>query len=268
MGRKQQTRRVCPVCQRLYFADPQRLLWGRQTTCSRKCSYRLRAQKKTRLVSFSCAVCGKDFRRPPSQVKDKYGAKFCSRACHYAGRSLGLSKRVVRKPYCITAEGRAAWKEGGKKTAITRRQRNNYIHSEVTKAKLSEAAARQLARSQGIFTSSKIEAVVARELTASGVNFVRQRIFRDTQGRFAAVADFWLLDLGMVLEVNGTFWHADPRVYSGILLPIQQRAMAKYQRKKQLFLELGIRLGEVWEIDLKKCPGQAVLDAYTKGSSC
>jgi hypothetical protein len=35
-------------------------------------------------------------------------AVFCSRACHYAGRSSGATQRIVTKPYTYTPEGKAA----------------------------------------------------------------------------------------------------------------------------------------------------------------
>jgi hypothetical protein len=41
---KQSVPRVCPVCKQNYEADPARLRFGRQTTCSRKCSYALRGR--------------------------------------------------------------------------------------------------------------------------------------------------------------------------------------------------------------------------------
>lgn len=267
-GNRESVLRACLVCEVMYRTDAARLtLYGRGTTCSRKCSYLLRSKNKSRKVSVMCAVCKTEFSRSPAQVKGKHGSDFCSRKCHYAGRGLGLTHRVVTKPYVITDAGRAAWLLGNKKTVATRRQRDNYVHSEATKAKLSEAAARQLARTKNVFASSKIEGVVARELDLLGVTYERQFVFRDPKGRFSAVVDFWFPTLRRVLEVNGTFWHADPRFYSSPLLPIQERAVAKYQRKLEALSALCIPVHEVWEMDLKKEPGQAVRDAYTKLSA-
>ncbi|OGB20608.1 MAG: hypothetical protein A3I66_22850 [Burkholderiales bacterium RIFCSPLOWO2_02_FULL_57_36] len=38
---------TCPVCGNNYFADPVRLKHGRQSTCSRACSYKLRVSLRT-----------------------------------------------------------------------------------------------------------------------------------------------------------------------------------------------------------------------------
>ena len=72
--------RHCPVCGSSYSADGTRLSFGRQTTCSRQCSYALRAKKLDRRRRFSCAVCGKGVLRSPAQVKSAF--VFCSRTCH------------------------------------------------------------------------------------------------------------------------------------------------------------------------------------------
>jgi len=101
--------RQCPVCGSSYSADSTRLSFGRQTTCSRQCSYALRAKKLDRTRRFSCAVCGKGVLRSPAQVKSAF--VFCSRTCHYKGRSLGLVQRVVVTPYAVTEAGRQAWRD-------------------------------------------------------------------------------------------------------------------------------------------------------------
>ncbi len=109
--------RVCPVCETEYLADSGRLKLGRQTTCSRECSYKFRfASSRSSTVELDCATCGKQIFKFPSQVKIvKYSNHFCSRECHYAGRSLGLTKRIVTKPYKYTPEGKASQIASAKK---------------------------------------------------------------------------------------------------------------------------------------------------------
>lgn len=99
---------VCPVCGIEYQADSQRLKYGRQTTCSRECSYVRRGQILDKKESFVCASCGKAIWKTPAQAaKVKHGSVFCSSACHYVGRILGHTKRTVTKPYSYTPEGKA-----------------------------------------------------------------------------------------------------------------------------------------------------------------
>ena len=106
--------RDCPGCGCAYPADPKRLKHGRQTTCSRKCSYDVRAAKKRTAQRVECSMCGGSFNRAPASRKSKHGAEYCSRSCHYAGRSAGLTGRTVDRPYQVTEEGRAAWRRSAK----------------------------------------------------------------------------------------------------------------------------------------------------------
>ncbi len=103
----------CPVCSAIYYADKTRLKHGRQTTCSRKCSYKFRAAKLNKTRLYYCAVCNNKVYRSPAQVKSTF--IFCSPQCHYNARSLGLVKRVVNNPYKISEEGRQSWKNAAEK---------------------------------------------------------------------------------------------------------------------------------------------------------
>jgi hypothetical protein len=94
-------KRNCPVCNIEYNADPKRLKWGRQTTCSRKCSYQYRFIGNNKQVECECGTCGKSFIRPESQVETKHGKVFCSPSCQYQGRTNGVTPRIVEIPYQI-----------------------------------------------------------------------------------------------------------------------------------------------------------------------
>ena len=107
--------KTCPICGKEYLADAVRLSHGRETTCSRACSYMLRSQKITKKTSITCGVCGKIFELAPSQIDKKVHANFCSKDCHYKGRSLGITKRVVTKPYQYTEASKKALIESAKK---------------------------------------------------------------------------------------------------------------------------------------------------------
>ncbi len=258
---KEPVSRVCPACGAVYLADPVRLKWGRQTTCSRRCSYGIRADGRKNKVRLNCAACGQEMERPPSHIKGKHGGNFCSRACHYAGRSLGLSGRVVTRPYVISEAAHEGWRRGSIKTVAKRRAGDNYRKSEETIAKLSAATARALAEGK-VGVPSQLEDKVAVHLERLGTPFVRQFAFRDGRGRFALVVDFWFPGTRTALEVNGTYWHADPRVYPIPINAMQERCAARNARKLQCLAEQGIRVVELWELDFKSNPTKAVLEAH------
>ena len=90
-----QVKRVCPICNTVFYVDESRLKHGRGKYCSPECQYQGRTPKEK--IECTCPVCGKRFARYKSQIKSEY--VFCSRACAYEGRSLGFVKRTIVKPY-------------------------------------------------------------------------------------------------------------------------------------------------------------------------
>lgn len=255
MERKVQ--RECPVCGIAYEADPVRLRHGRQTTCSRACSYRFRGAQQEKGIALRCPVCEAEFTRTASHVKAKHGANYCSAACQYAGRTLGLTPRVVLEPYVRVAPVN---REAIARTVATRRARDNYRHSDETRARLSEATARSIAEGR-VPAVSSLEDVVSAELDRLGVAHRRQVAIRGEGGRFVACVDF-LLDDGRAVEVNGTFWHADPRRYpDGPRFPAQVRTAERWARKVAALESLGVPLVVVWEDDLRDGPTQALVSA-------
>lgn len=140
--------RQCPVCNKTYRADPARLKHGRQTTCSPPCSYTLRGSaKKGTPVITSCGVCGERIERLPRQIKSKH--LFCSPACAYKGRSMGLVERNVIAPYQISAETRAEQAARCRARNAQRKENGKYAQTEATKIKISAALRARARESNG-----------------------------------------------------------------------------------------------------------------------
>jgi G:T-mismatch repair DNA endonuclease (very short patch repair protein) len=139
-----------------------------------------------------------------------------------------------------------------------RRANGTDKHRDVTKARLRETTTRAIAEGR-IPAVSGLENKVAAILSEIGIGFQRQVGVRDPiTGRFGACVDF-LLDDGRVLEVNGTFWHADPRVYPETgLKPAQIRTLDRWAAKVALLSRLNITTLVLWELDFRKNPRQAV----------
>jgi hypothetical protein len=248
--------RECPVCSTVYFVDPVRLeRHGAGKTCSYECGRKLTGLKNKRRVSLVCSTCGTEFTRSPAQVKSKHEGVYCSRPCHYAGRSRGTTKRVVTKPYTIVAVRNP---EVAKRVWRIRRSNGTDKHNDVTKARLRETTARAIAEGR-VPAVSRLEDKVSEVLTDMGISFQRQVCIRDPiTGRYGACVDFMLAD-GRVLEVNGTFWHADPRVYANaVLKPAQVRTLDRWRAKIDLLARLNITPLIVWERDIRDDPRQAV----------
>jgi G:T-mismatch repair DNA endonuclease (very short patch repair protein) len=91
----------------------------------------------------------------------------------------------------------------------------------------------------GKFTS-KLEDRVARLLDELGVHYTRQ--YRISGAPY--LYDFLVED--RIVEVNGTYWHADPRLYSG----------------EEMHPTLNIPTKEIWEFDKRK-QGHASKNGFT-----
>lgn len=63
--------------------------------------------------------------------------------------------------------------------------------------------------------------------------------------------DNYLVDFGLMIEVMGTFWHADPRFYSSIYYQQQLTRIFNDSRKNKLIkTKYGINILYLWEHDI------------------
>lgn len=65
--------------------------------------------------------------------------------------------------------------------------------------------------------------------------------------------DFQIEGTKTLIEANGDFWHANPKIYGEDkpLHKIQKKAVAKDERKQKVLKELGYTVITIWENDLK-----------------
>jgi len=180
---------------------------------------------------------------------------------------LGKSLRIVQKPYNISEAARLAWRQGAQKTRKTRMERDNYKHTDATKAKLRHANCRAIAEGR-INTSSKLEEEAIPVLNAMGIDYIQQFPIRDEKGRFVCVFDFFIPVYNLAIEVNGTFWHADTRFFpNGPVHLIQKRNAVKWDMKIKTAKLRGYRIVSLWEEDIKQMGHeyirQTISDALT-----
>lgn len=63
------------------------------------------------------------------------------------------------------------------------------------------------------------------------------------------VYDFYLQDYNTLIEIDGTFWHADPRVFK-TLSPMQKKNKIRDEQKTKSAKHFGFRLERFWEGDV------------------
>lgn len=88
------TTRTCPICNTKYQADLGRLKHGRQTTCSRKCSYKLRAKMLAGGKEVQCRNCSTVFHTS----KKNQNVGFCCIDCYHEYRRKKAIGRIRCKP--------------------------------------------------------------------------------------------------------------------------------------------------------------------------
>lgn len=125
-----------------------------------------------------------------------------------------------------------------------------------------ELTAKQIEQGHTGKTHNKLERAFAAILDSIGVRYQWQARL----GRY--VFDFLLTDTGIMVEVHGTFWHADPRFYSHTdLKPSQIGNVANDAKKHQSAIDAGYRYLQFWEHDIYNDPSavaNSVLSAIAK----
>lgn len=246
---------------------------------------------KMKIVILECEFCGKSFERRASYQKhleEKRGIfkKFCSKECknkasikefpedeaktlYESGFTLAevaqrynISPEKIRKKFLsLGIEIRAntyhmsfknPTKGVGHKPESIEKMRKAAIKQFSDPQNREKASHNQIKfMGQGTHRGvSSLEDVVAEILDSLRVQYKRQYAIKDSKGVYRACVDFFL-EPNIVIEVNGTYWHADPRVYKK-MDSTQKRANSRYQKKMQHLNMLGFVVKELWEIDIRE----------------
>lgn len=259
-----------------------------QKFCSRACYLIFRRKNLKRKIRKCCPVCNRIFEVFPSKDSKLY----CSKSCYAIDQQIrldidsiihqyqaGKSTAELGKIYGVSWSTIARALKRAKvplrsRTAHLKTEKNptkNKGHSERTKAKLRATAIKQFANPKARKTASEnqtramsegrvsnisaLENQVAGILKQLGIEFKRQvGIPHPDTRQFCACVDF-LLQNKRVLEINGTYWHADPRKYpDGPIYQSQKRTVKRYREKVKILHSLGYAVLELWEIDFRSDP--------------
>jgi len=102
---------------------------------------------------------------------------------------------------------------------------------------------------QNKYCITKIEKIIRSKLELLGVNFKYNFIL---DGRFQY--DF-LIYPNIILEVQGDYWHGNPKIYGKNKRPLNERQLFKIKRdklKKKYSVEKGYKIFYIWESDINK----------------
>jgi len=109
---------------------------------------------------------------------------------------------------------------------------------------------RRLKKKSSIFKHSKakmngLETKFAKMLTELGIKFKAQHILKDK------IYDFYLPDYGILIEVDGDYYHCNPRKYpKGPINKMQKKNLKNDAYKDNLAKAWGFELIRIWEYDI------------------
>lgn len=256
-------------------------------------------KKYEKPITKHCVSCGKPFTVKVSYVKflkEKRGldVAFCSRQCfgEHKKRPLpieivdmynsDLSSGDIAKIYNVSA---AHVRNELKRYGIELKHKGYYVkngiknptlnvgHSGEAIAKIKEARRRQFGTPENESQQmsewaiarivkgrtgkayNKLETALSCLIEKAGFNYTQQYRL----GRF--VFDFYLPESNTLIEVHGTYWHADPRFYNReTLYPSQANNIANDARKRQKAIDSGFKFLTFWEHDIYNTPQQIITE--------
>ncbi len=112
--------------------------------------------------------------------------------------------------------------------------------------------------------TTSIERMVIKCFENNSIQFNFQYKFK-TSNSFI-ISDFYLPSLNLVLEVNGDYWHANPKLYKDKLTSQQIKSVRRDSLKYQFYKDNKIKHLVLWESDLNNIGAlpllQTVIDEY------
>lgn len=288
---------LCVVCGSNFWVSPSKV--NRYKTCSKECKGKYFSALHDGLntgktESRECLVCGKEFKVWKSRSKrSSNSGKCCSTKCHAQYKKIALDEDEIARFYKEGKSLNQIAKQMGV-TAMTILHRldamnikrrslsecNSGIlnpmfgktHTEEIRQKIREANQKQfenpVAREKhGILTAKQIsEGRTGKKhnsLECKLAEIIRSSITEEfvTQYRIGKyVFDFFIPKFNLLIEADGTFWHADPRKYHdrSKLRPVQIKNLENDKKKNVLASEKGYKLCRVWEIDVFNNPSKIV----------
>lgn len=124
------------------------------------------------------------------------------------------------------------------------------------KVKSDSTLAKRKVRGHPKFGTSKLEQDFARDfLDKLGIEYIWQFEAKDI-GRFY---DFYLPKHNLIVEIDGSFYHSDPRVVKeSEMSPMQKRNKMVDEYKNKWALAHGIPIMRIWEKDIRETPDKVM----------
>jgi len=124
--------------------------------------------------------------------------------------------------------------------------RSGYTHSQETKDKMSKSAINNIIKTDKLH-SSKLEDNFFKILEENNIKCKRFFYVKEIK----AFYDFKLLEYDVIIEVDGDFWHCNPKTHSTPKYKTQIQNLQKDQIKNKWCIDNNYKLLRFWEYDIK-----------------
>jgi hypothetical protein len=238
----------------LYCGKSFDILKNRKTLCSRRCMYEWRKAQHREAVQ--CLNCGKEFVRykngkhPRTGLQKKHCSDICARTSDEKKEKLrtwGLSNKNHWNNLKVQSKVKVTKKErygdenynNMEKNIKTCNQKYGVPYSIIVMPK---ANGKRISKPQ-----QKVYDNVLKEHPDA----VLEHWLRDVQKS----VDVYIPSTNTIIEIYGTYWHCDPRKYSGEYynksIKLTAQEIWERDKKRKLFLEsLGYAVKIFWESDV------------------
>jgi G:T-mismatch repair DNA endonuclease (very short patch repair protein) len=241
---KERIIKVCEYCGKEYDVKPSKSESSKY--CSRECKDNHRVEKSE--ITIMCDTCGKEMVVKKGEVTK--GKKYCSNECCAKGKENKVEKICI-----ICGKEYSTHNRRSDKSVTCSNDCKKVWQSEIYSKK--EEVIERL-KGQGVKASliqqqfdTKPELMVKDYLDENKIRYEYQKVINNI-----LIADFYLTEYDVLLEVYGDYWHSNPAKYGKGLIPLNEtQSKIKSRdiaRHNVLTKKLGYKVFYVWENDIYK----------------
>lgn len=220
----QKTELECPYCLEKFYDVPSAS--KNRVFCSQQCLADSRSDAGNIIVE--CEYCNIEFKKLKSQIREN---NLCSVACRSSWNAENHNRVELTCNNCYEKYEVTRHREDSSKTCSRKCYFEYHFKS-----------------GNGKTSGTKPERMVESYLKENNIEYISQHFMYD---KF--IVDFYLPKYNMVLEVNGDFWHCNPKIYGdGLIEPreLQIRQSNKDKSRKAYLEKCGHNFRVAWEMDI------------------